>query len=109
MLARIRPPSEEEDMKISLFAYASVAALIASLSMTTSAAANDCEKGFFKSKVVGTPGDAGSSFVCTTDKIVCPPSTVPLVQSLMYDQKAIDVSAEKAKFTYSCSYNRPPP
>jgi hypothetical protein len=77
--------------------------------MTTTAAANDCAKGFFKSNVMGTPPAENSSFVCTTDKITCPPTTTPGVQTEMLNQKAIDVTLVKAKFTYFCKYQKPPP
>jgi hypothetical protein len=94
-------------MKISSFACASFVALVASLSMTVSAAAADCAQGFWKSNVTGTPPAESSSFVCTTKVITCPASTSIVVIAQMSDQKATDVGSNKVKFTYTCTY--PPP
>lgn len=94
-------------MKISSFACASFVALVASLSITTNAAAADCTKTFWKSNVTGTPLAEGSSFVCTTKEITCPASTNVSVQPAMSEQKATDIGANKVKFTYTCSYPAP--
>lgn len=75
--------------------------------MTTNADAADCAKTFWKSNVTGTPPAEGSSFVCTTKEITCPPSTTAVVLPSMSDQKATAVGANKVKFTYTCSYPTP--
>jgi hypothetical protein len=71
------------------------------------AIANDCQDGFYKGDVSGTPPTAGSSFTCTTKVIECP-APMPVTTVLaMVDRKAITPAYNQAQFSYTCTYEPP--